>query len=58
MSAFQKEIEQVINRHSEENASGTPDFVLAKFLLDCLTAFNSATTSRANWRNETIDKII
>jgi hypothetical protein len=35
-------IEHVINRHSAENGSDTPDFILAQFLTDCLCAFDAA----------------
>jgi hypothetical protein len=42
-------IEQELNRASAENASNTPDFVLAEFLTDCLAAFDRATTARDNW---------
>jgi len=40
---FERELEQLINRHSEENQSNTPDFILAIYLRGCLNAFNHAT---------------
>lgn len=36
----------MINTHSEENGSNTPDYILAKYLDDCLEAFNGAMQSR------------
>lgn len=43
---FEKEIESLINRYSQENVSNTPDFVLAQFILGCLAAFNTAVQQR------------
>lgn len=51
---FQQELAQVINRHSRENASGTPDFVLAAYLEDCLETYERAIKSRGNFRGESI----
>jgi hypothetical protein len=36
----------MINEYSLENSSDTPDFVLAEYMLNCLTAFNLATHRR------------
>ena len=52
MKDFQSELEALINKHSLENPSNTPDYILAKFLQDCLTAFNSALINRATHRGE------
>ena len=46
---FEKELEQVINRHSVENASNTPDFILAQYLSACLAAFATAIQQRETW---------
>lgn len=46
---FRKELETLINCHSRENGSDTPDFILADYLTDCLTAFDKAVTNRAYW---------
>lgn len=40
------DLTQVLNRHSAENASGTPDFVLAAFLARCLGAYNIAAQTK------------
>lgn len=40
------ELRSLINRHSKENGSDTPDFVLAQYLQHCLDAFNYATRYR------------
>ena len=43
------ELRAVLNRHSAENTSGSPDFILAEYMMDCLTAFNAATNRREAW---------
>lgn len=55
MISFEEEIRQVINRHSAEAPSGTPDYILAKFLTETLKTFNEAVGMRAEHRGETID---
>jgi len=32
-----------------ENASDTPDFILAQYLSDCLAAFDKAVRERERW---------
>ena len=49
MSAFVKELREVINRNSCENGSNTPDFILSCFLEDCLIAFDRAVKQRESW---------
>jgi len=46
---FRKELENIINRHSQENGSNTPDFILAIFLSNCLIAFDTAVNHREEW---------
>ena len=47
--ALRKAIERAISVVSAENASDTPDFILAKYLMACLAAFDTATNSREEW---------
>jgi hypothetical protein len=42
-------IRRAINLCSAENASNTPDFILAEFILGCLRAFNTASRARERW---------
>lgn len=46
---FVQEVASVINRHSQEKYSNTPDFVLAAYLYECLVAFETAIYSRDRW---------
>jgi len=61
MSKFRKELETLINSHSLENASNTPDFILAEYLENCLKAFDYAVLQRTSWyrkeKDEFNDKI-
>lgn len=51
---FNKDLQSVLNKHSKENASGTPDFVLADFLQGSLEMFNDAVQKRGSWRGEPV----
>jgi len=46
---FRDELSELINRHNMENASDTPDFILAVYLNNCLEAFDKAINERRNW---------
>ena len=49
MPSFIDELQALINKHSLENASNTPDWILAQYIEGCLTAFNMAVQQRENW---------
>lgn len=59
-SRLRKDIEQAINKHSIENGSDTPDFILSEYLTDCLQAFDKATVKREKWygRKESFKEVI
>lgn len=46
---FRQELESLINKHSKENESNTPDFALAGFLEACLAAFNASVLIRDHY---------
>ena len=46
---FEKELEQLINKHSIENESNTPDFILSRYLMNCLQTLNILTDRREDW---------
>lgn len=46
---LRSDLKSVLNRHSAENGSDTPDHVLADYLLACLDAFDAATEARRKW---------
>ena len=49
METLENEITALLNRHSAENESDTPDFILAGFLRASLAAFNGAVNAREQW---------
>ena len=46
---LEKELAELLNRHSQENASNTPDFILARYLMACLAAWNTTAHARDLW---------
>jgi hypothetical protein len=46
---FQDELIALINKHSMTDDSGTPDHLLADYLVRCLQTWNDATQARENW---------
>lgn len=46
---LEQAIRECLNRYSAENASNTPDFILAQYLMSCLNAWNVATVARDKW---------
>ena len=55
MLEFEKELTELLNRHSAENGSDTPDFILAVYLMDCLLAYNCALKKREKWYGRPIN---
>lgn len=43
---FEKDLQSVINCHSKENGSNTPDYILADYLAGALRAFDQAVSRR------------
>jgi hypothetical protein len=52
---FEQELVGLINKHSMERYSGTPDWILANFLAMVLRQFDCAVQMRANWRGESTE---
>jgi hypothetical protein len=48
-SEFRNALAALINRNSMENGSDTPDFILARYLVDCLEVFDRAVIAREKW---------
>lgn len=46
MGTFESELTDLLNRHSMENESNTPDYLLAEFLIGCLKNWNKVTQKR------------
>jgi len=56
-SEFLKDLQKLINRHSMENGSDTPDFLLASFLCGCLNTYNRTMQERERLKFEQIVNI-
>ncbi len=54
MNQFERELTDLINKHSMEGASDTPDFVLSHYLQKCLDAFNIASRERESWHGREV----
>lgn len=50
--SLKRELAEVLNRHSVENASDTPDYILAEYLVSCLDTWNHTAAQRAYWIGE------
>ena len=46
---FEEELRYVINKYSKENASNTPDYILAQYLVGCLDVFAVCVQQRETW---------
>lgn len=53
---MEKEIQEILNKYSEENNSNTPDFILAQYLMDCLEVFNLHLYGKKSMPNIKIKK--
>jgi hypothetical protein len=49
LAGFRDALQKLINEHSMENGSDTPDFILAEYLTDCLAAFDKIIRERRRW---------
>lgn len=48
-SDFVTDLKQLINKHSMENSSNTPDNILADYLIRCIDNFTETTQAREAW---------
>lgn len=46
---FEKELQSLINRHSKENDSDTPDYLLAEYLVKCMDNYALIIKKRDAW---------
>ena len=53
---FEEDLRGLLNTHSAENRSNTPDYILANYILTCLNAFDDAVNERAKWYKHDEDR--
>lgn len=51
---FKRELTELINKHSKENDSNTPDFLLADYIEVCMDNFAKAMKARDTWYGHSI----
>ncbi len=51
LGKFKKELTQLLNKYSWENTSNTPDFILAEYLIRCLSVLENTVLDRDQWWN-------
>lgn len=49
LTTLQAELTALLNKYSREQNSGTPDFILAEYIMRSLSAFEYATGARDTW---------
>ena len=54
--SFEKELKLLINKHSKEQNSNTPDFILATYITSSLKLYEIAVTHRDRWNSNIIAK--
>ena len=53
--SLERELQNIINQYAREETSYTPDFILARFMMECLDAFEQSTIERdAYWKKEEV----
>ena len=54
MSTFREDLSGILNFHSMENGSNTPDGILARYLERCMSAFDEAVNDREKWHGRAV----
>lgn len=49
LSGFRADLTALLNRHSREGGSNTPDVILADYLIGCLESFDRSVRERERW---------
>lgn len=52
---IQIELSSLLNKYCAESPSGTPDYILAEYLIGVLKVFNEAVSRRSEWRGESTE---
>lgn len=48
---FRQELKKLINKHSQEQYSNTPDFILVEYILMCLQVYGNTVNRRDGFYN-------
>lgn len=55
MDDFEKDLTDLVNKHGLDQASNTPDFIVAKFLRNCAASYVTTMTHRHQWSEQFAD---
>jgi hypothetical protein len=58
LTPLEQDLRDVINKHSRDNASDTPDFALAMYLAGCLSAYEEAIQQRNKWHTGMMKTVV
>ena len=47
--SLERRLSALLNEYSAENDSDTPDYILAKYLVECLKSYSEAVKARDHW---------
>jgi hypothetical protein len=50
--SFERELSQLVNKHSKDADANTPDFILAEYIKESLELFRRAVKARDHWRRK------
>ena len=53
-ASIHEEFRAAINKHSRERFSGTPDFIIADYLINCLRSYENATQKSRAWNSRKV----
>ena len=54
-SEIVEEFRHIINKLSRENTSNTPDFLLARYLYECLVAYENIHEANEKWYGKSLN---
>lgn len=52
LKPFETELTTLVNKHSLENLSNMPDFIIAEYLINCYLSFSAIVALRDAWHNQ------
>ena len=47
--SFERELEDLLNKYCIESKASTPDYIVAKYVMNCLESMNNVIKHRDHW---------
>ena len=54
--SLREDLQELLNFHSAENGSDTPDFILVDYLVGCLEVFDRTLAARERWYGRKLER--